>query len=276
MIKDAKITIRAVHKELNYLLRRPRRLLFNHVPKCAGSTLTEYLFAHYPERLVFETHGRRPLQSVRHFQALPQAERYRYRLVLGHLAHDLLDYIHPDTLTFTVLRHPLDRLISHYFFVRQDRHHYLHQWVMESDISLSEYITSGRSEELQNWYTTHFSGLPKTEIQHNPDQAIDAALNTILDRYDIIGFQDDIMAVTEQVQTSARLFHPFDGRIDNRTPYRLNLADIHDTVQKTLAQANELDLALYALLREKIHSLSTSKLFHSTRYMPPKVSERVS
>ena len=88
-------------KEFLYSLSasRPRKILFDHLPKCGGSSLNVYLEAHYPKRKTFSTNGLNPTASVDDFKNLSQRKRHGYDLVKGHLAHNLLEYAHPECLT---------------------------------------------------------------------------------------------------------------------------------------------------------------------------------
>ena len=67
-----KYRVNSMRREPNYQLRRAKRVLFDHLPKCAGTTLHRYLSASYPERLIFASHERQHQESVKHFQSLPQ------------------------------------------------------------------------------------------------------------------------------------------------------------------------------------------------------------
>ena len=93
----------------------PNKILFDHLPKCGGSSLNKYLEMHYPRRRTFSIDGYHPEVSVEKFKNLSKKNRHGYDLVKGHLAHELLDYVHPECLKVTVLREPVDRIISHYY-----------------------------------------------------------------------------------------------------------------------------------------------------------------
>jgi len=243
--------VKSVPNELAYRINKPRRVLFDHLPKCAGSTITEYLEMHYPRRFVFKTNGWPPSESVKAFQSLPEGSRHRYHLVTGHLTHELLDYVHPDTITFTIFREPVDRIVSHYFFVKQDKQHHLHDRVMKSSIQLEDYASSGLSPELRNWYTTHFTGLSIEEVEMEPGESVRRAAQVISERYDIVGFQDDLPAVMHNLSYAAHLYKPFDNQVRNKTIKRIGLGEVPENVRKAIAEVNFLDVKLYALLKAR-------------------------
>lgn len=230
-------------------IHRPQRVLFDHLPKCAGTTIGMYLLLHYPQQLVFRTNGADPSESIKQFQSLSQGARYRYHLIIGHGANELLDYIHPDTITLTVLRDPVDRIISHYFYVKQKKEHYLHDWVVSSDVQLEEYVAAEHSTELRNWYTTHFTGLSIEEAEREPEESIRRAAQVISTRYRMIGFQDDLPGLMSRLRDVARLHRPFDNKVRYETSKRIGLQEVPEKVRKAISEVNFLDVKLYALLR---------------------------
>ena len=98
------------------------------------------------------------------FQVLPESKTDRVQVIMGHLwygAHALL----PRPATYlTVLRDPIDRIISHYYFVQRDERHYLHQVVQ--GMSLEEYMSSGSSTEMLNDQTRLLAGGATAETGH--------------------------------------------------------------------------------------------------------------
>src|SRR5882757_7508321 len=101
-------------------------LISLHVPKCAGSALLEALKGIYGEEnfyLDYEDQVIRPASPVnmdpegyvRYFKTLREQKLAGKRVVHGHFY--LPKYADlKDALRITVLRDPVDRLISHYFY----------------------------------------------------------------------------------------------------------------------------------------------------------------
>lgn len=241
-----------IRKELGYWTHRPRRVLFDHLPKCGGSTINRYLSRHYPRRFRFKTHGERAGESVKEFLALPQSSRYNYRLIFGHRTNQLLDYVHPDTITLTIFRDPIDRVVSNYFFAKQNVRHRLHDYVMKSNVQLEDFVLSGLSPTLRNYYATHFTGRTIEEVERDPEESVRLALEMILKQFDIVGFQEDLPAVVQKLRKSAHLSIPFDNPTRNKTIERLPLQEVPEKTKKTIADVNFLDVELYALLRTRL------------------------
>jgi hypothetical protein len=243
---------RGVVANLRHALQNPKpaRILFEHLPKCGGTTVTAYLSSQYRPRLVYEIDGRHPTHSIERFRSLSQAERYQYHLVTGHLTDDLIDHVHPDTIKLTIFRDPVRRIVSHYFFVREDPLHYLHDAVVRGGVTLEDYGRGDLSSELRNWYTSYFSRLSPRETRDDPERALTVALRRIRERYDIVGFLDRLPAAMDELRLRAHLRGRFSDRRLNQTPGRPPFSEIPESTLAIIAAVNDLDLKLYAALRD--------------------------
>jgi len=224
-----------------------KKILFDHLPKCGGTSLCTYLEDNYPKEKSFMIDGSNPEPYLDAFRKLAETHRYAFDLIAGHLANQLLDYVHPNTLKVTVLREPVDRIVSHYFYAKRTPRHYLYPMIHESDIGLEDYVTMDFSGELRNWYTSHFSGLSIAQIAENPAHALESALDVLLN-YDIVGFLDDFPAFTKTLCRRARLKNRYQNDKENVTVDRTAIQNVSPSVIHNIEQLNQLDIALYEKL----------------------------
>lgn len=231
---------------------QPRKILFDHVPKCGGSTLLVYLARHYPKRKIFTTNGANPSESVELFKEMAWEKRREYSFVNGHLANELFDYVDPACLKITVLRDPVERIISHYYYVKRTTNHYLYSTVCGSGISLEEYATSSLSDELQNWYTTHYAGVPTDVAVKKPEETVGKAVEVLLTRYDVVGFLDRFDLFMQTLRAKANLRCKYGDRRVNVTRDRPHYDSIPQSVIHKIEQVNSLDLDLYRRVREVV------------------------
>lgn len=227
-----------------------KRILFHHIPKCGGSTIQSYLRKHYPQKVIFLTDGFTPMQSVKYFKFLPEAGRHSYYLIAGHRTHELLNYVHPETIKLVCFRDPVDRIISHYFYVKQNKNHYLHDRVVKSEIKLKDYASLSLSGELRNLYTTYFSGFSIQEAELKPELSVYLAAKTILEQYNIIGFQDNLPELVKKIRNLAHLNQPFINQFINKSASRPRLKEIDENAKKEIAKVNFMDIQLYKLLKD--------------------------
>ena len=114
-------------------------LLCIHIPKTAGRTFRQALKSHYGENGVL-TLDHQFLKK--RGETLADYPVHQYPVVHGHLHYNLLQpYATPTTKWVTWLRHPVDRVLSNYFFYRSNG--YVKRKKKEHDlklISLEEYV----------------------------------------------------------------------------------------------------------------------------------------
>lgn len=235
-----------VVKEIRHLnaANRPRRVAFDHLPKCGGAGLNAYLELHYPRRKTFITFGDRQL-CVDRFKAMHEHQRFGYELYRGHRIHELLDYVNPDCFKITVLRDPIERIISHYYYSKRDNKHYLHSQLVENNWSLYEYITLSQSNEFKNFYVTHFSRIPVGSQKNHESEAIEKAVDTLLETYDLVGFLDEFSVFLSRLQEYARLVYEYRHSKVNRTKGRPSRSEIPKSTIDKIIEMNSLDIDFF-------------------------------
>lgn len=129
-------------------------LIFLHIPKAAGSTLHPVLERHYSKRACRTISLPEQLEA---FKQLPQRERQRIRLLKGHMPFGMHDHLAGGSRYITLLRHPAERVVSHYYYVKRTPDHYLHHFLSRG-MSLADFASSGLSGELDNGQVRLLSG----------------------------------------------------------------------------------------------------------------------
>ncbi len=247
----AKSMIRDLYCLMQYQNQKPDKVLFDHLPKCGGTTVEHYLRSHYLTKKTYMIDSQNPQYSMQVFKSLPEAKRYDYDFVYGHLADGLLDFVHPDTISLTIFRDPVDRIVSHYYYVKRKPNHYLHDMVTSKNLTLEEYAASGISVELRNWYVAHFLGIPIGEAENRPEWSVTEALRIIKERYHIVGFLDDLETAMDSLGKKAGYRKRFQNSYRNKSAGRPRMSDIDLSVLDTIKQVNFLDVELYSRLKNR-------------------------
>lgn len=226
-----------------------RPVLFFHIPKCGGSTVTGYLHQQYQPKQIFQIDGQNPKQSIDEFKALSELERRKYRLVIGHAANHLLDYVGEEWIPMTVLRDPIDRVVSHYFYACRDKRHYLHRKLNEESIGLLEYVSRPLTAEVQNYYVGMFTGRSIDEVRSAPLESIDLAFQFVTQRFRIVGFLSELSDAMRRLKGLARFHSEFENTRANKTEGRPALKQIDPEVLQEITELNALDVQLFERLR---------------------------
>lgn len=227
---------------------KPKPVLFEHVPKCGGVSITKYLASNFPSDKSFLIDGSKKAASLQEFKAIPSEKKAQLRFVAGHGAHELWPYVSSDFVGFTILRDPVDRIISHYHFVLASPSHYLHAQVMAAKMSLRDYASSGISGELTNNYTCRFLGVDHASVTAEPEKFAQQAFQLLLTRYKVIGTLDKLDDAMLQLKKSASLPKRWQNIRLNKTKSRLAAEEISTPDREAIEAVNQADLELYRLI----------------------------
>lgn len=138
-----------------------RNLIFLHIPKAAGTTLHPVLERHYSKKNTL-SFWENVDKVVKEFPEWPLERRRQIRLLKGHMPFGLHRYLVGESKYITLLREPAERIVSHYFYVKRTPRHYLYQEVVDRNISLSDYVSSGITEELDNGQVRLLAGIDRS------------------------------------------------------------------------------------------------------------------
>lgn len=231
-------------------------LVFHHVPKCAGTSIYRAIGEHYPRRATARLDAvasRRAAeltgQDLDHYREgllLYFMSRNEIRYVNGHFAFSNIAYdaFSDDWEFITILRDPVDRWFSHYFFNRYktDDHFRIHE-------DLEAFVMSDLGRELGHYYVDKFSGSGVSGAS-SIDEGVEAALANLA-KFSIVGHLEDLDGFVAEFERrySARLNvgHAMRNPVDDV----LRQARITDEVRQKVEEICRPDLEIYrnALVR---------------------------
>jgi hypothetical protein len=133
-------------------------VIFLHLPKTAGTTLHTIINRQY-SREAIHSFGPDAVAAVAALQTMPEAERAKIRLLQGHMPFGLHTYLLQPTAYFTMLRDPVDRVMSEYYYARNIPAHYLYPFIVEQNLSLPQAIEARVHVMLNDAQTRLLSGV---------------------------------------------------------------------------------------------------------------------
>lgn len=154
----------------------PPTLIFLHIPKTAGTTLSRVIERQYPRRHTFTimpTPG--PYSgAAADLERLPPTQRAALRLLQGHMPFGLHRSL-PGPYTYvTFMRDPLKRVLSHYAHARRDPRHNLYPYMsrmtlkeaLKQRIYVAQAFDNFQTRLISGaWHTVPFGELDESVLQ---------------------------------------------------------------------------------------------------------------
>ncbi len=107
-------------------------LIFLHIPKTAGTTLNRIIEWQYSPFAIFTMDPYRIRATPERLKRLPEGRRRRLRVVRGHLFYGIHECLPQGATYITMLRDPVPRALSAYYFILRRPLHPLH-WKLKRE-----------------------------------------------------------------------------------------------------------------------------------------------
>lgn len=223
-----------------------RNLIFIHVPKTAGTTCHNILRREYRFCQHYQIDGGAVRESLEAFMRLSDKERRAIRILRGHHHFGMHEYLYGDTTYITMLRNPVDRMISFYFYIKRLPSHYLYDRVAGGNMSLHDFVGSGITGELDNeqvrLLSGHDSDLPYGCI--SKDHLITAKSN-VENYFSAVGLQERFDETLLLWRKTLHWLLPPYYQPQNVTHKRQKVAETPKAVIDTIREVNQFDIQLY-------------------------------
>jgi hypothetical protein len=229
--------------------KNDQTVIFLHIPKSGGMTLYDILNREYERKYIYTfSGGRHRLQGdIDKFKALSSEERNSFRLLRGHIPFGIHGLLHKPFTYVTMLREPIARVVSHYYYVLNNPNHLLHEKVVSVKMSLETYVSSGINYELDNGQTRQLAGVTE-DIPFGActDDLLVKAKENVDCFFSIVGlteqFDETLMLMKQSLGWKT---HPVYIR-KNVLRNKKNKSPLSEEMRQLITSYNQLDLELYA------------------------------
>lgn len=234
----------------------PPTIIFLHIPKAAGTTLHRIIEQQYRPKEIYSTYPTtfKPDAGIEAFQALPAARRAEIRLLKGHMPFGLHQYIPGPSTYFTLLREPVERVISFYYFVRHNPTHYLYDHVIARGRTLQEYIESQIALSTDNFQLRLLSGVSYHRPYGQCDEELFAqARRNLQEHFTVVGLAerfDETLILLKRTFGWRNIYYIRHNVTRNRPEKEKIPADTLTLIR----QANTWDTALYHQAQEQFQA----------------------
>lgn len=219
-------------------------VIFLHLPKTAGTTLNRLIEWEYrlPEMysvdpVLFEW-------SAAHMRALPESRLRKTRMFKGHMLFGLHEILPQPSTYITVLRDPVERVLSAYYYMRSYKLHPLYWKFRYEKWTLEQFVQRSTRDNVQ-------CKIIAGANYHAPctQEILDQALGHLDRRFSVVGlserFEESLALMKLRFGWQLKSYSSF-----NVTRTRPKKRDLAPETLALIAEKNSYDVALYQRVTE--------------------------
>ena len=220
-------------------------VIFLHIPKTAGSTLNTIVERQYKSVEIYSIDSKRVIQSMEEFKQLPAQPLEKIKLLKGHMYFGLHEYLPTPSTYITILREPIDRIISTYYYIKRQKNH-KHYELANQAKDLKDFIFKYRGKQLNNGQTRLLAGMNSLEVEFGncSNEMLEVAKNNLRKYFAVVGttarFNEALILLKQKLGWHLPLYAS--KNVTNKRPKKEQISQ--DTLD-AIVELNQLDIELY-------------------------------
>lgn len=251
---DAKSRERPPAGRVRRLGAGPSDLLsFIHIPKAAGGTVVGALVSVYGSEKV-ERRFDPDLDTFASYPVDPEV-----RALVGHLPFGVHRVVDRDVTYITLLREPVDRVVSGYYFARQPKVDRPGRVEMTERVSLADFVARSVSPfTTNNGQVRLLAGAPRAHFGLDPQTALDTARHHLEHDVAVVGTVDrfDEFLVLCKLLLGWTAYPTYERFKTSRV--RPPVDEVPTGIRALIEERNALDIELYTSACRRFEALKSS------------------
>lgn len=222
--------------------KRDEIIIFLHLPKCGGTTLNRLIEWEYNPLRVFSIDPSFFQWSFSRLWKTPVSRLRKIEVFKGHMPFGLHERLEKPATYITVLRDPVDRAISAYYYMRSRRLNPQHSMAMR--YTLEEFVRNTRNHNVQ---TKMLAGHDRSYdfIGGDCDEStLHAAMRNLSERFSLVGLTerfDEALAIAK-IRFGWKVNQYAEFNVTGERPRRDAIAP---ATREMIAERHRFDVELY-------------------------------
>jgi hypothetical protein len=221
-------------------------VIFLHLPKTGGTTLTGILKSLYGRVFVIDGYRLESQRALAH-----GAEQEGVRAFAGHMPYGLDRDLDGSYSYITLLREPVERIVSHYHAILRNPGSPLWDELVRARMGVREYAERHSLGRIFNNGQTRLLGGTWSDPERPPDERTLAAAKRNLEEFEVVGmterFDESLHLMRQRFDWASRPYRRL-----NLGPGRTTASDLSPQARHVIQDQNALDLDLYRWAGERL------------------------
>lgn len=221
--------------------------VFIHIPKTAGTTLNLIMERQYHSGKIKAVHT--PIENasqISQVKELPTNKKQKIQLIKGHTFFGWHEFLPQPCLYFTILRDPIERFVSNYFFLLKKKGHPLGQKLVEQKVTLEEFVNWTGEDNYQTRYLAKNIGEKNLDIK-NKDctrQTLELAKKNLKENFAVVGTVEEFDKTLLILKNTFKWGNVY-YKVRNKNKQRPTSSLIPQETLELIEEKNKFDLELY-------------------------------
>jgi Galactose-3-O-sulfotransferase len=172
-------------------------LIFLHIPKTAGTTLNRIIEWQYSPFEIFTMDPYRIRATPERLKRLPEGRRRRFRVVRGHMFYGAHECLPQGATYLTMLRDPVARVMSAYYFILRRPLNPLHRKVTRERLGIEDCLRL--FPQRHNLQCRLIAGVKDAAIGN--ERVLDMAKQNLVKSFSVVGiaerFEESLMLMAK-------------------------------------------------------------------------------
>ena len=219
-------------------------LIFTHIPRTGGTTLRAILSKYIKSHIYID--------SFSNFSFMNDEELNSYTFIATHCGYGIFNRINKPHKKVVILRDPIDRVVSHYYYLKNLEDNISYSSYYAKTLSLKQFVETENPaiqvgiHNAQTWHLVKDKSLYfRNRYKEISDKDLLEMAIDHLSQYDFVGFTDSLATILDKIGVEYGWAEVSQDLPSMRKSERPDTSDISDSIQNSIRDRESLDLLLY-------------------------------